>query len=332
MARSAEAATRRAGQASARMPGDPDSALGGDGLGRAELFRALGVASELSGCDHRALWQALELGEPPKRAEHTELFVLQLPAYAAVYLGPEGMLGGEAADRVAGFWRALRVPPPSEPDHLAAILGLYAGLAEASEAGPSEAPAALQAARRARASLAWEHLLSWAPIFAIKAAEVGSAPYRAWAALLLDALLAEADELGPAPVLPLHLREAPPVADPAEGGKAFVSALLAPARTGMVLTRSDLSRAGAELGLGVRIGERRFSLTAMLGDDPAGVLAWLGAEATRWAGTAQAMVPALGGVATWWSERAAATGTMLGTAAASAGVAAAGVAAATDPT
>jgi TorA maturation chaperone TorD len=314
------------------MPTFADSAPGGDGLGRAELFRALGVASEPSGCSQRALWQVLELGEAPLPSGHTELFVLQLPAYAAVYLGAEGMLGGEAADRVAGFWRALGLSPPPDPDHLACILGLYAALIEASEAVSSASPASLAAPRRARASLAWEHLLSWAPIFAVKAAEVGSAPYRAWAALLLDALLAEAEELDPAPVLPLHLREAPPVADPAEGGQAFVSALLVPARTGMVLTRSDLARAGAELGLGVRIGERRFSLAAMLGEDPAGVLAWLGAEAIRWAGTAQAMVPALGGVATWWSERAAASSAMLGTVAAAAGVAATGVAPAPEPT
>ena len=41
------------------------------------------------------------------------------------------MLGGEAADRVAGFWRALGREVPGEPDHLSALLGLYAGLADA---------------------------------------------------------------------------------------------------------------------------------------------------------------------------------------------------------
>jgi hypothetical protein len=38
--------------------------------------------------------------------------VLNCPPYAAVYLGAEGGFGGEAADRVAGFWRAIGVPPP----------------------------------------------------------------------------------------------------------------------------------------------------------------------------------------------------------------------------
>ena len=37
------------------------------------------------------------------------------------------MLGGEARDRIAGFWRALGLVPPPEPDHLAVMLGLYAG-------------------------------------------------------------------------------------------------------------------------------------------------------------------------------------------------------------
>ena len=81
--------------------------------GRAELFRALGaVAGEPA--DARTACAALGLAGPGN-AEHTEVFVLNCPPYASVYLGAEGGLGGEAADRVAGFWRAIGVPPPAEP-------------------------------------------------------------------------------------------------------------------------------------------------------------------------------------------------------------------------
>jgi sulfite exporter TauE/SafE len=38
------------------------------------------------------------------------------------------MLGGAARERVAGFWRAVGLVPPPEPDHLAALLGLAAGV------------------------------------------------------------------------------------------------------------------------------------------------------------------------------------------------------------
>lgn len=296
----------------------PGNRLDGTGWhpSRAELFRAIAVGSETPGPSHSALWESLELGDPPRPSDHTELFVLQLPAHAALYLGPEGMLGGEAADRVAGFWRALSIDPPPEADHLAAILGLYAATIDAGNPDSPDDGPPLGRLGRVRCSLVWEHLLSWVPIFAIKAAEVGPAPYRAWAALLLEALLEEAAEIGAPPALPLHLRQAPPVADPCEGGQAFVGALLAPARAGIVLTRSDLARAGAELGLGVRIGERRYSLTAMLGEDPPAVLAWLGVEAARWAERAEAMIPALGAVGAWWAARARATVGMLQAAAA----------------
>jgi hypothetical protein len=72
----------------------------------------------------------LDLGPLPGEAEYTELFLFQLTPYASVYLGPEGMLGGEALDRIAGFWRALQQEPPVEPDHLAVMLGFYARLME----------------------------------------------------------------------------------------------------------------------------------------------------------------------------------------------------------
>ena len=67
---------------------------------------------------------------------HTDLFVFQLQPYASVYLGAEGMLGGEARDRIAGFWRALGASPPSEPDHLATMLALLRRSGER-EAGPA---------------------------------------------------------------------------------------------------------------------------------------------------------------------------------------------------
>ena len=40
-------------------------------------------------------------------AEYTEAFVLLAPPHAAIHLGTEGKLGGDALDRVEGFWRAL---------------------------------------------------------------------------------------------------------------------------------------------------------------------------------------------------------------------------------
>src|SRR5579875_1176197 len=96
-------------------------------------------------------------------AEHTRAFVLSLPPYASVYLGPEGKLGGEGADRVAGVWRAVGLAPPPDADHLAAILALYAELGEASQAAVTGR--AREFLAHLRAAVLWEHLRSWVPLY-----------------------------------------------------------------------------------------------------------------------------------------------------------------------
>src|SRR3954466_872500 len=96
-----------------------------------EILRALAVLVEPTGRAGAArVAAALGLGELPDASAYTELFVFQLYPYASVYLGAEGMIGGEARDRVAGFWRALGEMPPAEPDHLSVMLALYARLVE----------------------------------------------------------------------------------------------------------------------------------------------------------------------------------------------------------
>src|SRR2546423_14590407 len=99
-----------------------------------ELFRALAVLAEPPERPEVArLAELLDLGEPPSASEYTEPFVFQLYPYPSVYLGAEGMLGGEARDRVAGFLSALGHTPPHEPDHLSTLLATYAGLSASDE-------------------------------------------------------------------------------------------------------------------------------------------------------------------------------------------------------
>ncbi len=229
--------------------------------------------------------------------------MLQLWPYASIYVGADGKLGGEAGDRVAGFWRALRLTPPVEPDHLAALLGLYAALTESEES--EQDPARRRLRRRSRQALLWEHLLSWLPAYLAKLEEVASPFYCAWGELLREALIAEAWLLGPADQLALHLREAPALPDPqADGADPFLDGLLAPVRTGMVLVRDDLRRAARELGLGLRQGERTYVLKALLGQEPTAILKWLAGEAERWAHMHDSMPGELEPVRSFWSRRA----------------------------
>jgi hypothetical protein len=274
-----------------------------------ELLRTLAILAEPPCPEHRPLSELLKLGPPPDRAAFTDVFELQLYPYASFYLGAEGMLGGEARDRIAGFWRALGQPPPPEPDHLATMLALAARLAELEEE-------ALRAAarggwRRARRAWLWDHLLSWLPLYCDKAATLAPPYYQRWAALLMAALTEEAGALGKQDRLSLHLREAPPLADPRQdGGEAFLTALLAPARSGLVLVRSDLERAARQLGLGCRAGERRFALRALLSQDAAGVLWWLSRFAADAASRYRLVDPG-GDWCGFWAARATAAAELL---------------------
>jgi TorA maturation chaperone TorD len=268
--------------------------------GGPDLFRALGVLCEPP--DHAHARLAAAIGLPPAldAATFTEVFVFQLVPYAAPYLSPDGMLGGEAADRVAGFWRALQLTPPAEPDHLAALLGLYAALGEREDA--EERPGRARAWREARRALLWEHLLTWVPMYAQAASALPATFPAAWARLLRQAVLCEAEDLAPLPTMPLHLRDVPELPDPDSAG--FLRALLAPASSGLLITRCDLSAAAASAGLGARAGGRAFTLRALIEQDRQATFAWLAQRAAWWAEQHQADTHCLPFIAQHWLGRA----------------------------
>jgi TorA maturation chaperone TorD len=271
-----------------------------------ELLRALAALVEATDSAQHGLAAATGLPAPPDAAAHTDLFRLQLPPYASIYLGHDGMLGGEARDGIAGFWRALGNTPPAEPDHLTTLLAAHASLVEHDAGGAT----GQERWRTARHAFFWEHLASWLPPYLGRVGEVGRLFHRAWATVLLDVLDEEAETLGPPVSLPAALAVAPPV-DGSTSGPALLEALLAPARSGVLLTRSDLAAAARSLGLGVRVGERAFVARWLLQQDPSGMLDWLAGEADRQA-RLMAMGPAsLRPVSEHWRTRATAMARVL---------------------
>lgn len=276
---------------------------GGD---RWELLRALGALS----LDDPALTAALTrtLGLPEwSRADHTGIFVLDLPPYASIHLGPEGKLGGEGGDRVAGFWRTLDLDPPPDADHLGLLLALYAELGAASQGCVTTAAAARL--DHARAVLLWEYLWSWVPgyLVAVAADPAG----RAWAELTGRALRAEARATPEPPQPPAALRDAPEPLGPECSLEELLDGFTAPVRVGFVLTYSDLLRAGAEIGVGVRRGERRFALRSMMEQDPDATLRWSAGHARRWARMHEDQPDHGAGTGRWWAQRAAAAASSL---------------------
>jgi hypothetical protein len=268
-----------------------------------ELWRALASLVEPPTPALRPVAEAVGLSTLPGLDEHTDVIVFQAYPYASVYLGPEGMMGGDARDRIAGFWRALGAEPGAEPDHLGAVL---AGLADLADAERDAA-----GARVARHALFWEHVASWMPPYLAMLHRVGGDFHRRWAELAAAALAEEAASLGAPARLPAHLRAAAPFGDPEtpEEIDELIAVLLAPVRVGFTLGRDDLVRAADDLGLGCRVGERRYVLRSLLAQDAAGALGWLAAEARRQADALDAV--ALPPISTWWATRARATAARL---------------------
>jgi TorA maturation chaperone TorD len=271
-----------------------------------ELFRTLGALLEAPTARLEPLAQLLGLQPLPSVDQHARLFLFQLYPYASVYLGNEGMLGGEAQDRISGFWRALALEPPKEPDHLIVMLACYAELCEREEELGSGL--AQDRLRLARGVWLWEHLLSWLPLYLERLNELAPPFYRQWGDLLHSALVEEARKLPPPDELPLHLRASEELPDPREeGAEVFLGALLSPVRSGLLLTGSDLARAARDLGLGLRKGERRFVLRSLLAQEPAKVLGWLAREAERWEVRHGERLAVFGKLNAFWARRSART-------------------------
>ena len=244
-----------------------------------ELLRALSIFAEPPAPEHARVAGVLGLGDGIDGSAYAELFVFQLSPYASIYLGPEGWMGGEARERIAGFWRAVGRTPPAEPDHLSVLLGLYAALSE--EHGQATGPGAALAAEACRALL-HEHIAPWVFAYLDHAGELAEGGYKRWAEVLRETLAQEAGRVGPPAVLPAHLRAVSELPDPREeGGQAFLKALLAPVRSGIILTRASLGTMARELALGLRAGERRFALEGLLGQDSQATLTALAALAAR---------------------------------------------------
>lgn len=275
-----------------------------------ELVRALSIFAEPPESEHVRVAGLLGLGHGIDGSAYAELFVFQLPPHASIYVGPEGWMGGEARDRIAGFWRAVGRTPPAEPDHLSVLLGLYAALND--EQMKATGPGAALLAEASRALL-HEHLAPWVFAYLDHAGELAAGGYRRWSELLRETLTEEAGRAGPPAILPAHLRAVTGLPDPrAEGGDAFLKALLAPARSGIILTRAALGTMARKLDLGLRAGERRFALEGLLGQDARATLGALAALAAREELAHRRRDGLLGETARFLAQRAGHTARLLG--------------------
>ena len=303
-------------------------------LGRWELLRMLGAAA---GDPDAARAAGAVLGLPPcGDTEHAEVFAVNCPPYASVYLGTA------CTGRLAAFWAATGLGVPAEPDHLTTLLGLYARVGEATpESGPLRPaplrpaplrpaplrpaplrpaplrPAPLRPAplrpAQVRQTLFREYLWPWLPAFLGAVSDLPAGALAPWAELTLCALRRERElDGGWDGPLPLALRAAPPTYAGAGPGE-LLDRLTTPMRSGIILTRRAVAAGADRVGAGQRIGNVRQALGVMLAAEPERTAGWLADEADGWSRRHLAMVPGTPGdrVQQWWADRAARTARVL---------------------
>jgi hypothetical protein len=266
------------------------------------LFPSLGELIEAPGAEHGRVAKLLGLPGEPTRKDYTYLFVIQLFPYASVYLSSNGMAGGRVREDAADYFRLVDAKMPAEPDHIAALLKWYACLQRGFYGNYSSDVAA----KELRRAFFWSAVGPWLPIYMLRARELGSLLYKAWADVALDVLEAEAVQIGQPVGIAAHFQTTPAMPS-IQDAPAFVDALFVPVVSGLILCRADLGRCAQANGLTIRVADRRQTLKIFLAENTAGVCSWLHNETVRQAENVRALPAALAPTRDYWLGRLEAT-------------------------
>ncbi len=191
-----------------------------------------------------------------------QLFVNELPPFASIYLSSDGNIGGNSRSVIAGFYSALGIPTPSDPDHLASLLRLLSGILnkEAELAGAGSNPedeSRLASVSRARSVLVNDHLAPWLPAYLLRAEEVAPRPLLGWVSCALDLLSVMVGERQY--VVPGPRAYDEKLAEPGSSSE-LISWITTPGRSGIIVTHWDISNLAELLGMALRVGRKRFVL------------------------------------------------------------------------
>jgi putative dimethyl sulfoxide reductase chaperone len=199
--------------------------------------------------------------------EHYRLFGLEVFAFENVFLAAEPLVGGERGERLHELYAGSGFQPPGareSPDHVAVELHYLAFLTGLEARIPERA----EALRGAQCRFLDEHLLQWLPALVCAIERQAQPFYAAAGSMLLELIGEHRAQLGPPAQAPAEAPAEPPaeqLLDRPETGLAEIAAfLLAPARSGLFLSRGDLLRLGREGDLPVGFGERRTLLRNLL--------------------------------------------------------------------
>ena len=238
-----------------------------------ELDRPLALyLRELPGlAEHIPPDAALDAWLADLRAEHQQLFGLNVYPYESIFRDRELMLNTAATQRVGALYQACGFRPAARlragaPDHLGIELHLMAEL--------SARAAHEQGARVLAARLLHQHLAAWLPACAEAIRRVARAPlYGALAAIATELTLADLEEFAPPPAPRTEMAPDGEAPAPQAGEtaaelrtgeeyalQAIMRQLLTPDEVGVFISRSDISAISRTLELAAPIAERETML------------------------------------------------------------------------
>lgn len=213
--------------------------------------------------EHLAMVEALAPFVPEARPDgtpgdealawHQQLLSDEVMPVASAFLSAEGCLGGDITMALHDTMREGGFPVSGEPDHIGTQLRYLAWLSGAeADAWRDHSPRAVELQKRARTFVV-EHVMTWLGALVVAIQSVDRGLYAAAIALVYDlcADLAGASEVSPV----LAEREA--VVDAPESGLRQIADWLArPARCGLLLAPTVLTRIARGLELPRGFGNR----------------------------------------------------------------------------
>jgi TorA maturation chaperone TorD len=256
-------------------------------------------------------------------ADHQHLFGFNVFPYQSIFLDPAGLLGGDETERVIHFYRQVGFPGDSageSADHIGHELGLLAFLsgAEADAWGDDLADVADRMSALQMDFLK-QHLLPWLPPLALAIRQQGQAFYTALAELTIATVAAHwsdaEQEASPEFTLPA---EPDLLGDERTGLREIAAYVLAPAYSGIYLSRDDIGRLAQSQKLPRGFGQRQDMLlnlmrSAVNYEGVGALLSSLQVLTGEWAAAYRKLAtrPEPLPYASQWESRAAGTGKML---------------------
>lgn len=202
-------------------------------------------------------------------ADHQHLFGFNVFPYQSIFLDPAGLLGGGETERVVRFYRETGFPGDKageSADHIGHELGLLAFLSGAEDdAREDDLPAVAERMAALQGNFLGRHLLRWLPPLALAIRRQGRSFYTALVNLTVATVAAHWSSLDRDADAEVALPAAPELlGDERTGLREIVAYLLAPAYSGIYLSRDDIGRLGQKQELPRGFGRRQDMLLNLM--------------------------------------------------------------------